>query len=462
MMATGFSAFAQQAPRSAYFLDGYSFRHELNPAFAGERNYVSIPALGNLDLGLGANVGVNTFLFKKPSGQLTTFMNSSVDASEFLGKLKDNNHVNANVNVTLLSAGFKAFGGFNTVSISAKANAGVGLPKDLFTFMKLGQTSSDTHYSFGDLAVNANAYAEIALGHSRKITDKLSVGGKLKFLLGAGNVNAKIEHMDITLSDQVWQVSAQGQMTMSAGKGLYVPTKKEAGKDYSTADMANLIDWDGIEYNNFGLTGFGMGLDMGATYQLLPDLQLSAAVLDFGFLSWSNTVKAQTADTQWTFEGFKDVALDKNQPGYRENKLSQQLDNMWDGLQDCVNFHRTRTGASSTQMLHATINLGAEYKMPFYRKLTAGFLFTSYIGGVQSMNEGRFFATVKPVKWFDATINYGASTFGSSFGWMLNFHPKGFNFFIGSDHQAFRITPQVLPVGKANMNLNIGFNITFG
>lgn len=251
-------------------------------------------------------------------------------------------------------------------------------------------------------------------------------------------------------------------MTMSAGKGLYVPTKKEAGKDYSTADMANLIDWDGIEYNNFGLTGFGMGLDMGATYQLLPDLQLSAAVLDFGFLSWSNTVKAQTADTQWTFEGFKDVALDKNQPGYRENKLSQQLDNMWDGLQDCVNFHRTRTGASSTQMLHATINLGAEYKMPFYRKLTAGFLFTSYIGGVQSMNEGRFFATVKPVKWFDATINYGASTFGSSFGWMLNFHPKGFNFFIGSDHQAFRITPQVLPVGKANMNLNIGFNITFG
>lgn len=203
-MATGFSAFAQQAPRSAYFLDGYSFRHELNPAFAGERNYVSIPALGNLDLGLGANVGVNTFLFKKPSGQLTTFMNSSVDASEFLGKLKDNNHVNANVNVTLLSAGFKAFGGFNTVSISAKANAGVGLPKDLFTFMKLGQTSSDTHYSFGDLAVNANAYAEIALGHSRKITDKLSVGGKLKFLLGAGNVNAKIEHMDITLSDQVW------------------------------------------------------------------------------------------------------------------------------------------------------------------------------------------------------------------------------------------------------------------
>lgn len=49
------------------------------------------------------------------------------------------------------------------------------------------------------------------------------------------------------------------------------------------------------------------------------------------------------------------------------------------------------------------------------------------------------------MKWFDATVNYGASTYGSSFGWMINFHPKGFNFFIGSDHQFFSVTPQFVP-----------------
>ena len=40
-----------QTLRSAYFLEGMTYRHELNPAFMGERGYVSIPALGNLQFG---------------------------------------------------------------------------------------------------------------------------------------------------------------------------------------------------------------------------------------------------------------------------------------------------------------------------------------------------------------------------------------------------------------------------
>ena len=58
------TAAAQEAPRTAYFLDGYSYRHELNPAFAGERNYISIPVLANMDMSLFSNVGVNPFLYK--------------------------------------------------------------------------------------------------------------------------------------------------------------------------------------------------------------------------------------------------------------------------------------------------------------------------------------------------------------------------------------------------------------
>ncbi len=45
---------------------------------------------------------------------------------------------------------------------------------------------------------------------------------------------------------------------------------------------------------------------------------------------------------------------------------------------------------------------------------------------------------------------------------MLNFHPKGFNFFVGTDHQFFRLTPQFAPVGHAMASVNLGFNVTFG
>lgn len=460
------SAAAQEAPRTAYFLDGYSYRHELNPAFAGERNYISIPALANIDLSLFSNVGVNTFLYKTQPGsqyKLTTFMSPTVDANTFLNKLGNNNHINGNFDFTLLSTGFRAFKGFNTITIGVNAGMGVDLPKDFFLFMKLGQTGPDTHYHFDDLRLQASATAEIALGHSHKINDKLNVGAKVKVLLGVGNATAHLKNMDVKFGHDQWQIKADGEVMLSGGSGLYVPTKEEAGKEIKNPGDANLISWGDIDYDKFGLSGFGLGFDLGATYQLLPDLQLSAAINDLGFMNWSNAITGRTGEGTWTFDGFDNIAVDSSQPNYEENKLDEQLDRLWDDLQEVINIHREKNGEGSyTKALHATLRLGAEYKMPFYKNLTGGFLFSSHFAGISSWTEGRFYATVKPVKWFDATVNYGASTYGSSFGWMINFHPKGFNFFIGSDHQFFSVTPQFVPVGHATANINLGFNVTFG
>lgn len=459
------TAAAQGAPRTAYFLDGYSFRHELNPAFGGERNYISIPMLGNNDISLASNVGVNTFLYKTAPGspyKLTTFMSPTVDANEFLSKLNDNNRINANIDLTVLSAGFKAFKGFNTISIGVHTGMGINLPKDFFRFMKLGQTGPDTYYSFKDLGANATAYADIALGHSHAVNKKLTVGAKVKFLLGLGNVSAKIDRMDVRMGAEKWEVSANGSLEAAGGKGLSIPTYRETGHEYDLPADADLVDWGEIKYDSFGLTGFGMGFDLGATYKLIPGLTLSAAVNDLGFMNWSNAIKAKTPNTTWTFDGFNDIAIKYNQDGYEENKLNEQFDRLKDDLQDVVDFHRTEQGGSYTKALNATIHLGAEYEMPFYKKLTGAFLFTQYVGGCQSWTEGRFYANVKPSKWFDASVNYGASSFGNSFGWMINFHPRGFNFFVGSDHQFFNVTPQLLPVGNASASINIGFNVTFG
>ncbi len=456
------SGTAQEAPRSAYFLDGYTFRHELNPAFGGEYNYVSMPVLGNLNIGLMSNIGVNTFLYKMPDGQLTTFMNSSVSADEFLGKLGKHNKVTFNTDVTILSAGFKAFGGFNTIDIGVHADAGVSLPKGLFEFMKLGQTGPDTQYNFKDLTVKANAYAEVALGHSRKINDRLQVGAKIKLLFGVANIHGKIDDMQVTLSENLWAITADGHLNMAAGKGLYLPTKQQAGKEYDNPEQATEVEWGDIDYDSFGMSGFGLGFDFGATYKLLPDLILSAAIRDLGFISWRHNIKAATPGKQWTFDGFENIALDSDQPDYDDNKIDKQFDDMWDDIEDMINFHKTEENTSRTTALAATLHIGAEYTMPFYRNLTGGFLFTQHFNGPLSWTEGRFSANVKPVKWFDLSVNYGASSYGSSFGWLINFHPRGFNFYLGSDHQFFKVTPQFLPVGNANATFNLGINFTFG
>ena len=112
-------------------------------------------------------------------------------------------------------------------------------------------------------------------------------------------------------------------------------------------------------------------------------------------------------------------------------------------------------------MLAANFNVGVEYALPIYDKLRFGLLSSTYINKPFTWTEARLSANVAPVDWFEASVNYAISKFGSSLGWVLNFRPRGFNFFIGTDHMFTHITPQFVPVGKANMSVNMGFNITW-
>lgn len=455
-------ASAQQSLRSAYFLEGSTYRHQLNPSFMGERNYISIPVLGNMNIGAQGNVGLSTFLYKYNNGNdLTTFMNETVIANEFLGKLKNKNKIGMNLDFTILSAGFWSWGGFNTIDLSMKSSTSLNLPYEFFDFMKSGMNDeSGAKYHINNLGANSNNYVEFALGHSRKINDKLDVGAKLKFLFGAGNASVKISDMDIQMSDQQWLVKANGEMYTSV-KGLVIPTKGEMNRELKENESPDVISWDDIDYDSPGLAGFGMALDLGATYRLRDDLILSAAILDLGFIKWNNTIKGVTSNEAWTFAGFKDIAVDPEE-GSTNKDFDDQLDDLTDGLEDWANFHKQPGSANRSTMLAATLNIGAEYILPYYDRLSFGFLSSTRIDGAYTWSEGRFSANIAPLRWFDASVNYGISTFGSSLGWILNFHPKGFNFFIGTDHMITKVNTQYIPVNRMNANVSLGFNITFG
>ncbi|MDE5942125.1 MAG: hypothetical protein K2H14_08450, partial [Muribaculaceae bacterium] len=388
MAAGALFGHAQDANRSGYFLEGYTYRHALNPALAPERNYVAIPVIGNFGVSAMSNVGVSTFLYQSQAhpGQLTTFLNKEVSADEFLGKLGKNNKLNARLGVNLFSFGFRGLGGYNTVNIGTRVEAGTNLPKDLFTFMKLGQTGPNTRYDFKNIRLKASGYAEIALGHQHKINKELSIGAKVKFLLGLAHLDANIKTMDVTLGHDKWAVRAQGEMSIGAGSGFYVPTNKESGKELDKMEKWNQIDYNGIEYNSFGLAGFGLGFDLGAVYDMsrfVDGLTLSASLLDLGWIGWNNAVKARTPETSWEFSGFNEIAIMEDQESQGYKNLEDQMEDMWDGLEDISSFEKVGNGGNTTA-LAATFSLGAEYKMPFYNKLTGAFLFSTHIAGVQS------------------------------------------------------------------------------
>ena len=131
-------------------------------------------------------------------------------------------------------------------------------------------------------------------------------------------------------------------------------------------------------------------------------------------------------------------------------------------MKNLSSFYDDGTVKSRTTKLATTMNIGAEYVLPYYKNLKFGLLSSTHFNKPFTWSEARLSANVAPVRWFEASVNYAISSFGSSLGWVLNFHPSGFNFFIGTDHMITKVTPQYVPVGNANANVSMGFNITWG
>lgn len=450
--ATGASA---QALNSGYFTDGYLFKHQLNPALESDKSYFSIPVLGNMNFGVMGNVGLANFIYPTSDNRLTTFMNSSVSADDFLGGLRNINKMSLNLNTSIISMGFRGWGGFNTLDIGLRSSSSIYIPKDFFEFMKVGQSAETPVYDLGSMGMSTSNYVEVAFGHSRQITKKLRVGAKFKVLLGGMYANFNLSNTKITLSEDKWEVMANGEMNIAMA-GLNVPTKQESGADYNEGE-GTLVDLDNIEMGTPGLGGFGLALDLGATYEVMDHLTVSAAIKDLGFMGWSNNTYASTNNEAWTFEGFKDLSMNEDDG----NSLDDQLEALTDDFEDYANLHRRSTGGKLNRALAATLNIGAEYELPMYDKLSFGFLSSTRINGKYSWSEGRFSANISPLSWFEAGINYGVTSYGSTMGWIVNFHPKVLSLFVGMDYIVGKVSKQYIPLNNMNMNLNFGLNVTF-
>lgn len=456
MLAVAGGAMAQGL-NSAYYTEDYKFRHDMNPAFANSDNYVSIPALGNVNVNVHGNFGYQDVIMDNPmypntsDKKMTTFMNPYISASKALkGFSKGDNRIAGDVGIMLLSGGFSAFGGYNTIELSSKTSFGMSLPYELFEFAK---NIGNKTYNIGDINVHAMSYAELALGHSRQINEKLRVGAKVKFLFGLGRADLKLQNMKADLApNDKWTVSGQAVADVSM-KGFSYVTETD---EYNDPDRGEYDKVGDVDLDGFGLSGFGMAVDLGAVYQINEDWRVNAAVLDLGFISWSNNMQAVNRSDMFEFGGFHDISI-KDGSGV---DIEDQTDKYGDQIADFINLKDNGDQGGRTTGIGATINVGAEYNLPVYRKITFGALSSTRIKGAYTWTEGRLSANWTPLSWIDGGVSFAVNNFTASMGWVLNIHPKGYNFFIGMDHLLGKMSKEYIPL-SSNASINLGMSITW-
>lgn len=440
---------------SGYFLDNYTYRYEMNPAFGNEKGFVSMPGLGNFNLAMRSTIQLTDFIYKNPNGDGNVlFTNPNIGVDEAMKKFENRNKFNTNLKLNLLGVGFKAFGGYNTLTISASVNEENSLPKAFFALAKEGL--SNTTYDIRDMFMHANAYATVALNHSHDIKQVpgLRVGGTLKFMVGVGALDVRFNEADITLGKDAWTAKTNADIYASVAglkftKDWYTPDNPEAGEPYEYVSGMNLDDGLGF------INGYGLAFDLGAEYKW-RDFRFSAAVLDLGFMSWGKTQHASTGGTHtFTTDDYTFSA-----DGSAKNSFDNELDRMQEDLSKLFEITQTEELSSYTKPLGATLNFGVDYELPYYRKLHFGLMNTTRIDGAYGWTQFRLSANIAPVKWFSADINAAYGTFGFGYGWMLNIHTTGFNLFFGTDHNLGRLSKDFCPL-NLNWTMNFGLNFPF-
>lgn len=433
-----------QTAKSAYFLDGTFHNFKLNPAMKAERGFLSL-GIGNMTMAANSNVGISDFLY--PQGdKLTTFMSGTVDQDEFLGRLPQSIRFGLNFDETLMAVGFRMFGGYTSFSLSMHSSTSMALPKGFFEFAKKGL--QENNYNFSGINLNTMNYAAATLGYSHEVYKGLRIGVNLKYLMGLAYADATIDKFNIELSEERWRVEAHARAQAAILSEVYFDSGEKT--------------LENIEMGPFAPAASGIAVDLGIVYDLkefVPGLTLSASVLDLGKINWQYMMAIENNENtpiEWT--GLTDANLNDI-----DGAIDAELERLGEAAEQMMQFQVYDIESAKTK-LGATMYLGAEYNMPFYKPLSVAMLYGKKFSpyAYSGWDEMRGYINISPLKWLEASANIGHTTFGTSWGWMFNFHSGLTSFFIGSDYMISNVTPQFIPVNDLNYHITFGFNMPLG
>lgn len=432
MMMLGGAAQAQYL-RSSYFMEGTSARLQLNPGLQPTKGYFNMPIIGSLNMSASSNV--------LGTSDIIDLMNSGSDLysnDKLFDRLKADNRLNVNLNTDILSFGWYKGKGFWSVNVGLRADFGAALAKDMFSMMRTMNgfaledvAGTNQSYSLSNQTLNMKAYAEIGLGYSRRITEKLTVGGRVKVLLGLARAEMNINQFDLNLDvpnlRNYQDDASRGELSPSdwygkgysyAADGNVITTLKGGGM---TFDNNGMIDNFDLDAGDLGIAGSGFGIDLGASYKVWDNLTVSASILDLGFLKWK---ESETTVATVSGEAHETIDASNYDRYIGGDFLSFERFDFEEGSPEKV---KTKT------RLYSTLLLAGEYGL-LNNKLSVGAMYTARFAEPKTLNELTFLATFRPKNWLNAAISYSPiQASGKSIGLAVKLGPL----FVGTDYMFF-------------------------
>lgn len=403
----------------------------VNPAIA-PKHHVNVTLLSSYQLGI-ANTGFNYHqlaaqIQENESGGHTLNLESMLTNL----KLNKKHYVHAGASIDLLAIGFKAGKNRFSLNVSEKMQGRIYYNDALLSMAVYGNTPGET-ILIDRYGLDAIHYREIGLGYSRKILpdDRLSVGGRLKMLMGLGNIHTERAELALTTGSEaeMYALTAQTDILIrTSGIGLLEDATQYIG------NTRNL----------------GFGADLGATYTLDTKWSFGASLINVGFIRWKSHNANQSSQGTYTFRGIENDSL------FSSSSFDVDTEQLIDSISSSLSFQES-TEAYYTGV-PAQLYLATYYRLA--RSTTASATVNaSFIGS--GFQRGLALGIRQDVgRWLQVSTTYSmqARSYNNlGFGLVLNTGAKGLQCYLISDN----VLAAVNPGGAKIANVRTGFNLAF-
>ena len=241
--------------------------------------YIGIPFLS----GFSTHAGVSGF------SASDLFLKDGVDFNDkverFLSSMKNTDFAAINQQVELVSGGF-AIGkekkrGYLSFGMYQELDFFAFFPKDIISLSLYGNVNEiGKKFNFSDLNFKGDLSSVFHLGFHKRIADDLIVGARFKVYSSIININSTQNNGYLLTDPSTYKQTLYSKIAINTS----------GAANYNDDNFATNFA-DNLTKKMFLGGNLGFGVDLGLTYNLEDNIQLTASVVDLGAIKHTKEIK---------------------------------------------------------------------------------------------------------------------------------------------------------------------------
>lgn len=300
----------------------------INPSYIPDNTWtIRLPSIGFSLMHTGPSF--NELYTKEASGVY------QLDGNQATDQFDSNNLFSGTFSGDLL--GLDYTWGLHTVSFSygMYADAAVNYSDDGILLLLKGNGSTIGQTLSVGPALSINMYDKIGVGYAQKI-NQFSFGGRVNLLFGRKTLSTEEHSIQLTTTSDYYTLNLQTNYLVNSSDFVEINENTNDISFYDTNMKPGL-----------GQNGFGIGIDLGAGYEVSEDIRGFVSVTNFGKINWKENVGNYSSHNNSNYDGVEIESL--------ANLDTASLSGMLDSIQKFVAFEKSTNEFQTTLPTNYTL-----------------------------------------------------------------------------------------------------------